>query len=114
MNQLAAKEPCEATQIIGSRERGPLLTVSKLPTRMVSYAKIALTVLHGPDVGRFFEVAGRTVRIGTAADNDLALTDTTVSRYHCEVHPGVTAIDVVDCASTNGTFSGPVLIRRAT
>jgi len=114
MNPATVEEPFEPTRFVGTREYGQSVTASRVPTRTVVYAKIVLTIVQGPDAGRSLETAGRRVRIGTAADNDLVLADTTVSRYHCEVLPRATAIDVDDCGSTNGTFNGPVLIRRAT
>lgn len=51
--------------------------------------------------------------IGTAADNDVVLTDDAVSRYHLEVAPTPEGIAVRDLGSTNGTFAGAVRVREA-
>ena len=114
MNRVTVEGPFASTPAIRTNEREASATLSTVPTRMVSYTKVALAVVCGPDAGRSLETAGRRVRIGTAPDNDLVLTDTTVSRYHCELLPASGAIDVVDCGSTNGTFSGQVSIRQVT
>jgi transcriptional regulator with GAF, ATPase, and Fis domain len=43
------------------------------------------------------------LRIGKAPDNDLALSDDTVSRHHCELYRARDGIRVRDLGSTNGT-----------
>ena len=52
---------------------------------VVQYRKLRLTVTKGPDTGLTFDAAGASVRIGTSPENDLVLSDETVSRRHCEV-----------------------------
>jgi DNA-binding NtrC family response regulator len=56
---------------------------------------------------------GPRVTVGTAHDNDLAVVDPTVSRYHLELTPTAGGIAVVDLGSTNGTRCGAVRIERA-
>ena len=58
-----------------------------LPARIVHYAKTKIAVMKGPDAGLTVEIAGSTVRVGTSPDNDLVLTDDTVSRRHCGDRP---------------------------
>jgi transcriptional regulator with GAF, ATPase, and Fis domain len=71
--------------------------------------RLSIAVARGPDAGAFVELAaGDAASIGTAEDNDLRLTDRTVSRYHLEVTPTREGIRVTDLGSTNGTFLGSV------
>ncbi len=53
------------------------------------------------------------VRIGAASDNDLVISDETVSRYHCRIFLEHDQYMVRDLGSTNGTFIGPVRVREA-
>jgi DNA-binding NtrC family response regulator len=66
------------------------------------YARIRVAVTRGPDKGLVLEAAGKTLRIGTAPDCDLLLSDDSVSRRHCEVELTETAFRVRDAGSTNG------------
>ena len=47
-----------------------------------------------------------TTMVGTHADNDLVLTDATVSRYHLEIRVRRDGIEVRDLDTTNGTKHG--------
>jgi hypothetical protein len=76
-----------------------------LPT-VVRYAKVRLTVTRGPDTGLTFETAGVPVRIGTSSDNDIVLSDDTVSRRHAEMEPTPLGMRVRDVESTNGLVIG--------
>jgi DNA-binding NtrC family response regulator len=62
-----------------------------------------LRVSAGPDSGAERVVDGGTVMIGSHADNDLVLTDTTVSRYHLEVQVRRDGLKIADLETTNGT-----------
>src|SRR5688572_20656980 len=73
---------------------------------MVQYRKLQLSVTKGPDAGLSCEAAGTSVRIGTSPENDLILTDETVSRRHCEVMLTERGIRVTDAGSTNGVLVG--------
>ena len=46
-------------------------------------------------------------------DNDLVLSDDTVSRYHCKIVQEDTGYLLVDLGSTNGTFINSVRVREA-
>jgi transcriptional regulator with PAS, ATPase and Fis domain len=83
-----------------TRVRGPHI--------IVRYAKVRIEVVHGPDAGMSMEVAGQTVRVGTADDNQLILSDDSVSRTHCELEPVLGGVRVRDLESTNGVFVGGV------
>ena len=80
---------------------------------IVSYVTTRVTVTDGPDRGLVYETAGRPIRIGTASDNDLVLTDPTVSRRHCAIVPTAEGFRVSDEGSTNGVLVGRVRIFEA-
>src|SRR5215213_7126449 len=52
-----------------------------------------------------------TVTVGAMEDNDLVVSDETVSRYHCRIVQEENAYVLVDLGSTNGTFVNRVRIR---
>ncbi len=80
------------------------------PTTVVRYGKTRIVVTKGPDAGFTLEVAGTPVRIGTSLDNDIVLTDDTVSRRHCEIEPTNTGVYVRDIGSTNGVLTAGMRI----
>jgi DNA-binding NtrC family response regulator len=63
-----------------------------------------LLVVTGPDRGVEKLLEGTRISIGTSSKNDLQLTDTTVSRRHCEIVVRNDRYAVRDLDSTNGTF----------
>jgi ABC-type multidrug transport system ATPase subunit len=46
----------------------------------------------------------RTLRIGRASDNDVVVSDLSVSRYHAELRKSGRGYEIVDLSSHNGTF----------
>jgi two-component system, NtrC family, response regulator GlrR len=78
------------------------------PSTVARYTKLRVTVTRGKDAGSWVEVAGSPVRVGTASSNDLALSDDTVSRHHCEIELLSGALRVRDMGSTNGVAVGGV------
>lgn len=68
--------------------------------------RYVLTVVAGPDSGleKTFETG--TILIGTHENNDVVLTDPTISRYHLEIQARADGLRVTDQDSTNGTFLG--------
>jgi DNA-binding NtrC family response regulator len=90
----------EPPRTVSTRVRGPHV--------VVRYAKVRVEVVRGPDTGTSVDVAGQTVKVGTADDNQLILTDDSVSRAHCELEPVVDGMRVRDVGSTNGVFAGGV------
>jgi transcriptional regulator with GAF, ATPase, and Fis domain len=54
-----------------------------------------------------------TVRIGAMEDNDIVVTDETVSRYHCRIVQEEAGYLLCDLGSTNGTFVNGVRVREA-
>ncbi len=74
------------------------------PREALSLQGAEVVVIDGPDRGARLALAPRASRVGTAAGAHLRLSDPTVSRLHCELRPGASAVRVVDGGSTNGTF----------
>ncbi|HEY6558119.1 MAG TPA: sigma 54-interacting transcriptional regulator [Polyangiaceae bacterium] len=79
-------------------------TESKPQPIVVNYSKIRVSVVEGPDTGTAREVVSTTLRVGSSSDNDLALTDSTVSRHHCAIEPVQGGVRVRDEGSMNGVF----------
>lgn len=71
-------------------------------------------VVDGPDRGKAIEAKEDSVTIGTAASNDLVLTDRTVSRFHLELVAQSTGIGLKDLGSRNGTWLADVGLKIAT
>jgi transcriptional regulator with GAF, ATPase, and Fis domain len=61
---------------------------------------------------RDYVVTKDTIRIGTAADNELVLNDETVSRNHAEILKTKDGYLIRDLNSTNGTFVGNVKVKE--
>jgi DNA-binding NtrC family response regulator len=68
--------------------------------------RFRLRVVSGPDQGKEHALEDGTTKIGTHADNDLVLSDATVSRYHLELRVRRDGIEVRDLDTTNGTKHG--------
>ena len=76
-------------------------TLARPLPRLVDYSKIRVSVIRGPDVGATREIVNSTLRVGSSSDNDLALTDNTVSRRHCAIEPVASGVRIRDEGSTN-------------
>ena len=74
---------------------------------------LRVVVTDGPDKGKRGPVTGDRVSVGTAENNQLVLTDPTVSRYHLELKTNGDGIEVVDLGSTNGTLVEKVRVLHA-
>lgn len=85
--------------------------------RTLHLRKCHLIIEANPEVGREHptEVTfdQSAITIGAMDDNDLTITDETVSRYHCRLLQEEDAYIVQDLGSTNGTFVNGVRIREA-
>ncbi len=53
------------------------------------------------------------IRIGAMDDNDVVISDETVSRYHCKIVQDDTGYLLIDLGSTNGSFINKVRVREA-
>jgi len=58
-------------------------------------------------------IDGRSLRIGSAATNDLSLTHPAVSRFHCAIDRTPRGLFLRDLGSTNGTQVGGFLVQSA-
>jgi DNA-binding NtrC family response regulator len=81
--------------------------------RSLFLPSLSLLVIEGPDRGVSARMTGRRFAIGTASDNDLALTDRGVSRHHLVLESGPDGVTVIDLGSTNGTRLDGVRVVRA-
>ncbi|HVJ14178.1 MAG TPA: sigma 54-interacting transcriptional regulator [Polyangiaceae bacterium] len=90
------------------------VTRARERAHLVQYPKVRVTVTKGPDAGLSLDLAGGSARIGTSSENDLVLTDETVSRRHCDVTSTERGIRVTDQGSTNGVLNGKAFITDAT
>jgi DNA-binding NtrC family response regulator len=77
-----------------------------------SIRRLRVVLVEGPDRDQTVEPIGERMAIGTSPDNELVLTDPTVSRYHLELRCE-DGILVRDLGSRNGTYAGDVRIREA-
>jgi two-component system cell cycle response regulator len=87
-----------------SRRDTPLLPAAFPPQTEL---RATLTVLTGSQAGLTLPVDGAPITVGRAADADLAVEDTGVSRHHVRIARTVEgAFYAEDLGSTNGTFRG--------
>jgi transcriptional regulator with GAF, ATPase, and Fis domain len=86
------------------REGGP-------PT--VNLRRCKLVVLSGPERGAEHVISSDVIRVGKASENDLVVTDDTVSRVHFEIVRDAKGYLLRDLKSTNGTFLDGAEIREA-
>jgi DNA-binding NtrC family response regulator len=80
--------------------------------QLVELDVLALKVTEGPDAGLTVRLSHPSVRIGTARDNDLVLTDPSVSRHHCCIQKTADGWTLTDLSTTNGTLVRGLLIKE--
>ncbi len=80
--------------------------ISGIPVQSVE-----ATVIEGPDAGKQASAKSEKLTVGSARDNDLQLSDETVSRYHLELWGTAEGVRVNDPGSTNGTWVGAVRVQ---
>jgi transcriptional regulator with GAF, ATPase, and Fis domain len=73
---------------------------------------IIVVVLSGAQRGQRVKLVDR-LRVGKAPENDLVLSDDTVSRQHCELERRAQGVLVRDLGSTNHTRVGRTAVREA-
>jgi pSer/pThr/pTyr-binding forkhead associated (FHA) protein len=61
-------------------------------------------IMNGPDKGRSFALNKDTVFIGRGSDNDIRMTDNSVSHKHLKIVSAGNKYSVTDLGSKNGTF----------
>ncbi len=99
---IVAVEQLSGTRI--QRDVGP-------PT--VNLRRCKLVVIKGPQRGTEFVISSDVIRVGKAPDNDLPVTDETVSRVHFEIVRDAKGYLLRDLRSTNGTFLDGAEIKEA-
>lgn len=75
-------------------------------TGVLTERRFKLTVKDGPDKGTSRILEHGTLLVGQHRNNDLVLTDDTISRYHLEIQVRKTGLFIKDLDTTNGTFYG--------
>ena len=70
--------------------------------RMRSPGRLVFT--EGPLAGDTITLKAGTTRIGALPDNDIVLSDASVSRNHVEIHARGKRVEVQDLHSSNGTL----------
>ncbi len=75
--------------------------------------EVSVFVLSGAERGASAALRGK-VRVGKAPENDLVLSDESVSRQHCEISRVPGGVRIRDLGSTNGTFVEHARITDAT
>jgi len=81
--------------------------------RRIELECIELEVLAGPQAGMRRRLSLPTVRLGSSPDNDVVLTDPTVSRCHAEIRSTPNGLLLRDLGSTNGTYCDDVRVVEA-
>lgn len=79
---------------------------------ILSIPRFKIIVVEGQDKGKR-AVLDLPIRLGSSADNDFVLTDSTVSRQHAEIVGLEDGFEVRDLDSTNGTFLKDIKIGTA-
>jgi len=94
--------------IIGKVAEDPHRTEALAPSRPdhALVQQFRLRVVDGPDEGRVHASRSERLVIGTHESADLILSDSTVSRFHCEIVIGDGAPTIRDLGSRNGTQVG--------
>jgi DNA-binding NtrC family response regulator len=82
------------------------------PGRAISLPRCSLLVLNGDQRGTQCVLDGDVLRIGKNEANDLVLSDTTVSRDHCEIMRDPKGYLLRDLGSTNGTLLDGAEVRE--
>ena len=83
----------------------------KPPT--VNLRRCKLVVIKGPQRGTEYVISSDVIRVGKAEENDLVVTDETVSRVHFEIVRDAKGYLLRDMQSTNGTFLDGADIKEA-
>ncbi|MFH1807348.1 MAG: sigma 54-interacting transcriptional regulator [Pseudomonadota bacterium] len=102
MNTDTAQEMTRVTQVLAEGDRGRVLRVQQ----------VELHVVAGPDKGLVREV-GAGLRVGSGEECNLVLSDSTVSRQHCELALADDGYRLRDLGSRNGTHVHGLRIESA-
>lgn len=78
-----------------------------------SVQRYHLVVVRGPEIGKTYPLGEGQVRVGKGPDNDIVISDATVSRQHFAIRRDGERYALVDLGSTNGTWLDEAQIREA-
>ena len=92
-------------------QRTKLAQLGDRPT--INLTQCKLVVLKGAQRGQEFVLTGEVIRVGKAPENDIVLSEDTVSRYHFEIIRDTRGYLIRDLQSTNGTFLDGAEIKEA-
>lgn len=70
------------------------------PTKASALRPVVVGVVEGPDTGLAVAV-DRALTVGRGAENDIDLTDVTVSRRHLSLRPAAGAVEVIDLGGSH-------------
>ncbi|MDQ5909442.1 MAG: hypothetical protein QG599_1537 [Pseudomonadota bacterium] len=96
-----------------SGEGTEIIVAASASRLRVQFEAIELRIVAGADAGLEISLGLPTVRMGSALDNDVVLTDRAVSRRHAEIRMTPNGLLLRDLGSTNGTFINDVRITEA-
>ncbi|MBN2496550.1 MAG: GGDEF domain-containing protein [Deltaproteobacteria bacterium] len=74
--------------------------------------KSILIQIHGPNLGKNYEIKDEVITIGREAGNTIQIDQENASRQHCKLEKSRGAIYVEDLGSTNGTYLNDMAIKR--
>lgn len=101
------------SNVMSREENGKVTQALVVRSRECSIGRFRLSVVSGPDRGSERVSDGGEFSIGTAASNQLVLTDRTVSRHHCVIHVTEKGFLLRDVESRNGTTLAGFRIEKA-
>ena len=78
-----------------------------------TYPQFRLEVIEGPDTGTVLVSTDLSVSIGCDPSADLALSDTTVAAFQCEIVAKTDRIDIVDLLHQHSTMVNEVEVAKA-
>jgi len=95
--------------------RAPTLVLKKVGAepQHILLRKSKLLVVSGRLQGKEFMIDRDVFTIGSGANNDLVIQDSTVSRRHCEIEMSPDGYRIRDLGSTNGTLVQGVRVTEA-
>jgi two-component system, NtrC family, response regulator GlrR len=101
-------------EITGAGEtRGTKLHEGAAATWAPIVGRFRLRVVDGGAGATSWESSGDVCSVGSAAGNDLQITDETVSGFHCEIRLAADRVHIVDLGSLNGTVVDGVVVKEA-
>lgn len=89
-----------------------LLKAEETP-EVISLRKCQLVIIEGDDKGKKTTLSKNVIKIGKKEDNDVVLSDKTISRQHAEIEYKSDSFLLRDLDSTNGTYVNGTRVKEA-